>query len=169
MDLDSIISAATIALGLFGIFLTSIWRQERRRVKRFPQRMQEMEEARAKRAKERGELATRFEEALRKLRDSSIEAQRLMSEIELHVRSQTDSVTFAERRLKELANEEASLQERLDRLQRVEPEATREMAELVGDLLEKGGKRDRRRDYMLFFAGVLASGVLSLVITLAAS
>jgi|tagenome__1003787_1003787.scaffolds.fasta_scaffold20984388_8 hypothetical protein len=37
------------------------------------------------------------------------------------------------------------------------------MAALVGDLMAQSGKRDRRRDYALFLAGVMASAAVSLL------
>jgi hypothetical protein len=81
------------------LFVGSIWRHERKRMKAFPERMRQMEEYQAKRAKERGELATRFDAALGNLRDSTHETQRLMSEIEREVSNQTHRITYTERRL----------------------------------------------------------------------
>jgi hypothetical protein len=65
-----------------------------------------------------------------------------------------------------MAEQERSLSERLEKLQAVEPEALREMAALVGGLLDEGDKSSKRRDYLLFFSGAVLSTVSAVILEL---
>lgn len=111
------------------------------------------------------DLATRLTGAVEKLKESARLTQELTGELEAFVREQSVAATMAAFHLERMTEEEQATQERLERLKAVEPEAAKELASVVGKLMAADEKRGRRRDYGLFLAGVVASGVVSIVLT----
>ena len=110
----------------------------------------------------------RLDSIMQSLRTSSADAQALLDEMDRVVRERAAAVASVERHIEDLERQEQEAAERLERLAGVQPEAARELAALVNASLDRRESTSRRRDYVIFFGGVLVSTaffVLGLALT----
>jgi DNA-binding TFAR19-related protein (PDSD5 family) len=91
------------------------------------------------------------------LHRSGEETARLLQEMEEVARERLQAVTLVEEQLRDLETREQEASARLQRLQALEPEVAQDFAAAVSQLVDSGERISRRRDYILFLAGVLVS------------
>ena len=83
----------------------------------------------------------------------------LLEQLEQDVSKSVTAVADLQGKLVVLERQEHEASERLERLQRVEPQAARDFRALVDESLASNERAGRLRDYALFCAGVVVSAV----------
>lgn len=111
----------------------------------------------------RGSIEERIEQITGRLQESGRDAQSLLIELEQLMAARSQQLMDAQATLLKLQLEESEVQERVDALKSVRPEAARAIAGLMDESLAEREKRGQRRDWLIFAMGVIGSGLVSLV------
>lgn len=104
----------------------------------------------------------RLEETLTVLKSAFAEVDKATIEFTELMKEKEKSIDILEKRLSDLSNEEITLKSKVETLQKVPIEALTHFEEI----LSKGDKRSAFRDYLLFFSGIIASVIVTLVLKL---
>jgi uncharacterized protein involved in exopolysaccharide biosynthesis len=103
--------------------------------------------------------AERLSKLMQSLRESSSEVDSVLKELSTVAAERQSAASRLEQQLKDLETKEETLQQRIRHLQAVPIP----VAEYFAELTKSGERRNARRDYMLFGAGVVVSTLISIV------
>jgi len=104
--------------------------------------------------------AARLSQLTQKLVDSTREVDRIFEELASVAKERQERVAEMERQLQMLEQVEMERTERIEALRRVDEQTARHILSLI----EPSEKRNARRDYMLFAAGIIVSAGLSILL-----
>lgn len=112
----------------------------------------------------RGSIEERIEQITGGLQDSGRDAQALLAELEQLMSARQQQLMDAHASLLQLQLEESEVQDRVDALNSVRPEAALAISGLMDESLEARERRGQRRDWLIFVMGVAGSGLVSLAL-----
>lgn len=114
-------------------------------------------------APRRESIEERIEQITGRLQESGRDAQALLAELEQLMTARQQQLMDAHASLLQLQLEESEVQDRVDALKSVQPEAARAISGLMDESLKARERRGQRRDWLIFGLGVIPSGIVSLV------
>lgn len=113
-----------------------------------------------KKSKTKENYNERLKQLTTNLLNASKEVDNILNELALVAEGREKSVNKLEKELYSLSRKEQELKNKIETLEKV----PLPVAEHFASLLEGGEKRNRRRDYLLFGAGVLVTTIISLIL-----
>lgn len=105
----------------------------------------------------------RIADITRRLQQSGQDAQALLAELEELMAARRQQLFDAQATLLQLQLEESAVQERVDHLKSIQPEAAVAIGGVLNESLTERERRGERRDWLIFGLGVVATAVVSLV------
>jgi hypothetical protein len=105
-------------------------------------------------------LTSRANSVIERLRESAVEADQLVAEMDSIAAARALAVAQVEARLQEMAREEKETSERLEALKDMDDKTKAAIASVFNQSLMEEGKRGGKRDYILFAAGVITPYIL---------
>lgn len=111
-------------------------------------------------------LQEKLNRAFVRLNDATAETQMLIRDLEVELEVKSITAREVEERVALMTVREHELRKTVAELEGLSPETLTRLSELVGDVVEADGKSSRKRDYALFFLGVLVSAITGVATTL---